>query len=107
MVSQATKAKAKGGKKRNKVANKVTLKPLEDPINFVPPSPISLPHMGQPPPIPHVGPHTQYHPYDALPLLSHDRRSTFDMKTILVHFIKMFDDTNWEKCILSPLLKEL
>ncbi len=58
MVSQATKAKAKGGKKRNKVANKVTLKPLEDPIIFVPPSPIGLPHMGQPPPIPHLGTHT-------------------------------------------------
>jgi hypothetical protein len=107
MVFQATKAKAKGGKKRNKVANKATLKPLEDPIIFVPPSPIDLPHMGQPPHVPHVGTHAQYHPYDALPLLSHDRRSTFDMKTILVHFIKMLDDANWEKCIFSPPLKEL
>jgi len=50
VVSQATKTKAKGGKKINKVANKATLKPLEDPTTFVPPSPISLPHMGQPPP---------------------------------------------------------
>ncbi len=55
VVFQATKPKAKGGKKRNKVANNATLKPLEDLITFVPPSPIGLPHMGQPPPIPHVG----------------------------------------------------
>jgi hypothetical protein len=86
VVSQATKPKAKGGKKRNKVANNVTLKPLENPITFVPPSPISLPHMGQPPPIPHVGMQARDHPF-----VSHDRRSTFDMKVIPIHFIKMLD----------------
>jgi hypothetical protein len=63
--------------------------------------------MGQPPLIPHVGMQAQYHPYVVLPLLSHDRRSTFDMKVIHVHFIKILDDTNWEKGILSPPLKEL
>jgi hypothetical protein len=55
MDFQVTKAKAKVGKKRSKVANEATLKPLENLIIFVPPSPIGLPHMGQPPPIPHVG----------------------------------------------------
>ncbi len=94
VVSQATKPKAKGGKKIKKLANKVTLKPLEDPITFVPPLPISLPHMGQLPPTPHVGMQAQNHPYPSLPLISHDRRSTFDMKVIPIHFIEMLDDTN-------------
>jgi hypothetical protein len=99
MVSQVTKPKAKGGKKRNKITNKATLKPLEYLIIYVPPSPIGLPHMGQPPPIPHVGMQAQDHPY----VVSHDRRSIFDMKVIFVHFIKMLDDTNWKKCILHHL----
>jgi hypothetical protein len=94
VVSQATKPKAKGGKKRNILANKVTLKPLEDPITFVPPTPINLPHMGQLPPILHVGIQAQDLPYPSLSLVSHDRRSTFDMKVIPIHFIKMLDDTN-------------
>jgi hypothetical protein len=63
--------------------------------------------MGQPPPILHFGMQAQDHPYVAFPLLSHDKRSTFDMKVIHVHFIKMLDDTNWEKGTLSPPLKEL
>jgi hypothetical protein len=63
-------------------------------------------HMGQPPVVCHVGMQAQDYPYVALPLLSCDRISTFDMKDILVHFVKMLDDTNWEKCILSPPLKE-
>ncbi len=108
MVSQATKPKAKGKKKRNKsVTNKATLKPLEDLITFVPSSPINFPHMGQPQPILHVGMQAQDHPYVALPFISHDRKSTFYMKVIPIHFIKIFSDTNWEKVILSPPLKEL
>jgi hypothetical protein len=82
------------------------LKPLEDPITFVPSSPIGLPHLGQPPPISHVGMQAQDHPYVVFPLLSHDRRSTFYMKVIPIHFIKL-GDTNWDKIILSPPLKEL
>jgi hypothetical protein len=70
------------------------LKPLEDPSSVVPPSPVSFPHISQPPPIPHVGMQAWDHSYASLPLISHDRTSTFDMKVIPIHFIKMLEYTN-------------
>jgi hypothetical protein len=41
---------------------KVDIEAFRTSITFVPPSPIDLPHMGQPPPIPHVGMQAQDHP---------------------------------------------
>lgn len=89
-----------------KTTNKATLKHLEDLISLIPPSPTSF-RMGVPPSFVHVNQQAQEHPYVVVPLLSHDKSSKFDMKVLPIHFMKMFDDINWDIGIMSLPLKKL